>query len=231
MYVKWGHEVPEPATLHSAHSGTTDSTTSPPLPYSPYTLPPSPTPIPCLHDTSHSTQPDHVTTYPTYPYLDTLHHNYNNEVPSAITYMKALRDFTEDYRHEHEEWKVDQRAEIRKNHNIAYPKRDYLARPQSWDAPNGLGNATPHIIEGSRPLCPGLKRRRYRNSRTTHSRTVYYRTSQPRPPPEPEGGDVAPAPPHTLPSSTTWNRGRYGNNNTSKSPHHTNSGTTPNSIS
>jgi hypothetical protein len=79
--------------------------------------------------------------------------------------MQDLQEYTEDSMYKHEEWKADKRAEIRSNHNITYPKRDYLARPRSWDAPNGPGNAIPRIIEGSRPLRPSLKRRRYRNSR------------------------------------------------------------------
>ena len=219
MYAEWGHEAPDPTALHSAHGGTIDSTN---------TRPSSPTPVPCLHDTSRSTQPDYVTAYPTYSYLDTLRRDYNNEVPSAIVYMQGLWDFTEDCRYEHEEWKADQQAEIRENHNIAYPKRDYLARPRSWDAPNGPGNTIPRIIEGSRPLRPGLKRRRYRNSRATHSRATYYRSSQPQPPRELEESDVAPAAP---PDPTILRVGRHGNNDTSKPPHHTNPNTTPNTIS
>ena len=167
-----------------------------------------------------------MTAYPTYPYLDTLRHDYNNKVPSAIAYMQELRDFTENCRYEHEEWKADQRAEIRENHNMTYPKRDYLARPRSWDAPNGLGNAVPHIIEGSRPLRPGLKRCRYRNSRATHSHATYYRTSQPWLPLELEESDVAPAtPPHP-----TILRIRH-NNNTPKPPYYVNTPTTPYTIS
>jgi hypothetical protein len=91
--------------------------------------------------------------------------------------MQELEDYTLDRLYEHAEWKADEWVAICNNHNITYPKRDYLARPQSWDAPNGPGNAIPRIIEGSRPLHPGLKRHRYRNSHTTHSHAAYYRTS------------------------------------------------------
>ena len=81
--------------------------------------------------------------------------------------MQELNHYTEDCLYEHTEWKADQQAEIRANHNVSYPKQDYLARPRSWDIPNALGNTVPRIIEGSRPLRPGLKRRRYRNSHAT----------------------------------------------------------------
>jgi hypothetical protein len=302
MYAKWGHEPPDPTALHSAHGGTSDSTSTTPslqcLPtydddevfefrnqgayeleeleykepheherdraydcseprdgghgvYEPHQLEPFPPRGRLPRARSPPIEPselgDHVETQdrtpspspirsytpnenPTHSYLDTLRCDYNNGIPSAIAYIQELQYFTEDCMDEHEEWKADQRAEIRKNYNIAYPKRDYLATPRSWSAIGNKGGY-PRTIPSSRPLRPGLKRRRYRNSRATHSRATYYRTLQPRPPPEPEENDVAPAPPHTLPSSTTWNRGRHGNNSTSKSPHHTNSGTTPNSIS
>src|SRR5882672_6251330 len=94
---------------------------------------------------------------PTYNYLKTLRHDYENRIPSAIAYMQDLQDFTVDCQYEHEEWKVDIQAEIRSNHNITYPKRDYLATPRSWDMVDEPGNGLPHIIEGSHPLHPALK--------------------------------------------------------------------------
>jgi hypothetical protein len=168
-----------------------------------------------------------ATSPPLYTNLDTLRRDFHNGIPGAVAYMQDLQQYTEDRLYEHAEWKADERAEIRKNHNIAYPKRDYLARPRSWDAPDGPGNAIPRVIEGSRPLRPGLKRRRYKNSRATHSHATYYRTSQPRPPLEPEEGDIAPA---TPPHPTTPRIGRH-NNSTDKFPHHFNTRTTPYSTS
>jgi hypothetical protein len=98
---------------------------------------------------------------PTYTYLETLRHDYNNGVPSAVAFMQGLRDYTEECLEEQAEWKADEQAAIRKNHNITYPKRDYLARPRSWDAVDEDPNGLPCIIEGSRPLGAALKRRRY----------------------------------------------------------------------
>jgi hypothetical protein len=138
--------------------------------------------------------------------------------------MQELEDYTKDCLDEHAEWKADERAAIRSNHNITYPKHDYLVRPRSWDALDEPGNGLPHIIEGSRPLRPGLKRRRYRNSRATHNHATYYRTSQPRPPPEPEQSDATSGiPPHP----TTLRIGRHNNNSTDKPTQHTNSCITP----
>jgi hypothetical protein len=170
-----------------------------------------------------------ATSPPLYTYLDTLRRDFDNGIPSAVAFMRDLQEYTEECLYEHSEWKADERAEIRRNHNIAYPKRDYLVRPRSWDAPDEPADGLPHTIEGSRPLRPGLKRRRYKNSRATHSRATYYRTSQPRPPLEPEEGDVAPA---TPPHPTTLRNGHHNNNNgTDKSPHHFNARTTPYSTS
>jgi hypothetical protein len=181
------------------------------------------TPVPL---SPHSYSPNETLPSP-YNHLDTLRRDYNNGSLSAIAYIQDLQDFTEDCLHEHPEWKADERAEIHKNHNISYPKRDYLARPQSWDAPDGLENTAPRIIEGSRPLRPGLNRRHYRNSCATHSRATYYHTAQPRPPLEPEGGNVIPA---TPPHPTTLRIGRQ-NNNMDNPIYHINSDNIPYSTS
>jgi hypothetical protein len=163
-----------------------------------------------------------------YTYLETLRRDYENGIPSAIAYMQGLRDYTEECQHEQEEWSADRRAEIRQNHNITYPKRDYLAEPRSWGALDDPGHGLPTIIEGSRPLRPALKRRRYRNSRATNSRATFYRTAQPRPPPEPEEGDVAPAtPPHPI----TLRIGHHNNKGADRRTHYINSDTTPYSTS
>jgi hypothetical protein len=71
--------------------------------------------------------------------------------------MQELWDFNEDCQYKLEEWKVDKQAEIRNNHNITYPKCDYLATPWSWDAVNTPGHGLPHIIERSYPSHPALK--------------------------------------------------------------------------
>jgi hypothetical protein len=83
----------------------------------------------------HNDTVKHLADYPTaapashYTYLDTLRHDYHNGITSTVTYMQDLQEYTEGCLHEHAEWKADERAEIRQNHNIAYPKRDYLVRP------------------------------------------------------------------------------------------------------
>jgi hypothetical protein len=140
--------------------------------------------------------------------------------------MQDLQEYTENCLYEHAEWKADERAEIRRNHNIAYPKRDIFARPRSWDAEPT--DSLPRNIEQSRPLCPALKRRRYRNTRTQR-----YRTSQPRPqpepkPPDPDRDDDATSPPATTvvpkghPSIPMFEGRHLGNNGLARSTHHSN---------
>lgn len=164
-----------------------------------------------------------LSTPPTYTYLETLCRDYNNGIPSAIAFMQGLQDYTEECQFEQEEWKADERAVMRNNHNITYPKRDTQATPRSWYA-DGNEYAIPSIIEQSFPLGPGLKRRRYRNVRTPR-----YRTSQPRPPlvprPPPELDDnIAP---HIPPSPTTRSNKHHTNNRTPKPPRNVNFDTTP----
>ena len=131
----------------------------------------------------------------------------------------------EDCLYKHEEWKADEQAEIRKNHDIAYPKCDYLATPWAWSAVGNEGGY-PRIIPLSRPLRPGLKRRRYRNSRDTNSCATYYCAAQPRPPLESEESNVAPA---TPPHPTILHIER--NNNTPKPPYRVNTHAIPYSTS
>ena len=121
---------------------------------------------------------------PLHSYLDTLRQDCNNGMPSAVAFVQGLQDFTQECLQEQGEWEADERAEMRKNHNITYPKRDPLAWPRSWDAVGESRYGLPTIIEQSHPLGPGMKRRRYRNTRTPR-----YRTSQPRPQPEPKPPD------------------------------------------
>ena len=119
-----------------------------------------------------------------------------------------------------EEWKADVRAEIRNNHNITYPKRDYLATLRSWDALDKPGNGLPRIIEGSRPLRPALKRRRYQNAHTPR-----YHMSQARPP---RASRPPPNPrPSTPPPPTTLSNKHHGHNNSPKPAYHINSLSTP----
>jgi hypothetical protein len=169
------------------------------------------------------------TFHSTYNYLDTLHRDCNKGTPSATRYMEDLWEFNEDCQYEQEEWKADWREEIRNNHNIAYPKRDYLATPRSWDALDKPGNGLPCIIEGSHPLRPALKRHHYQNARTPR-----YHISQPHPPrvpcppPEPEIDVIPSTPP---PPTTLGDRYHGNNNNTTKPTYHINSCTTPYSTS
>jgi hypothetical protein len=219
MYDKWEHEPP--ATLLNAYNGTgapTDTytaATSAPI-SSTHNPPPS-------SNATSNNPAEYPTTaqLPTYTYLQTLRRDFDDGIPSAIALMRELGNYTQECLHEQEEWKADRRAEIRLNHNITYPKRDYLAPPRSWDTAEQPGHGLPDRIEASCPLRPGLKRRHYRNARSPR-----YRISQPRPPreprplPEPERpypskvGDTAPYAP---PSTGTLNIRRYGNNNTA--PH------------
>jgi hypothetical protein len=94
---------------------------------------------------------------PTYTYLESLHCDYNNGILSAIAFMQGLQDYTEKCLFEQEEWKVDNWAEIRRNHNIKYPKDDDTAIPQSWRAINEPRHGLPHTIKESRPLGHELK--------------------------------------------------------------------------
>jgi hypothetical protein len=214
MYAKWGHKPPKPTALHSTYGGTSDSTTITPAPSPPLHSPTSPfLPPPTPNETPPST----------YSYLKALRQDFNDRIPSAVALMWELGDYTWECLHEQEEWSAERRAETRQNHNTTYLKRDYIARPWSWDAVDEPKDGLPRIIEGSRPLCPGLKRRRYRNSRATNSRATYYRTSQLQPPPKPEENKVAPAnPPHP----STLHIGGRNDNNADKPTHHINSGTT-----
>ena len=66
----------------------------------------------------------HHTNYPTYTFLDSLCHDYNNRILSAVAYMQHLEEYTKECLHEQEKWKLDEWAQIRRNYNITYPKRD-----------------------------------------------------------------------------------------------------------
>jgi hypothetical protein len=148
MYDKWGCEPP--ASLYNEHGNTngptyvhTPATPSPPYspaydnnnryahaPTNPYSHPPRTLPStypltrPSL-DTSESH--DHIKpeerahTPSLYSNLDELRHKYNLGIPSAITYMQGLQEYTEECLREQKEWKADEWAEIRKNHWIKYP--------------------------------------------------------------------------------------------------------------
>jgi hypothetical protein len=41
-------------------------------------------------------------------YLNTLHHDYDNGVPSAVTYMQQLQKYNRECLYEQGEWKVDE---------------------------------------------------------------------------------------------------------------------------
>jgi hypothetical protein len=251
MYDKWGHEPP--ASLYNEHGDTSrpthvhaPTTPSPPClpiyddgsrytrtptyPYShpPCTLPSTRSPTrPSLNASEsrdHIEPEDHAHTPSLYSNLDKLCHKYNLGIPSAIAYMQGLQEYTEECLREQEEWNVDQRAEIRQNHNISYPKRDYLNTPRSWDAINKAEHHLPHTIESSRPLGQASKRRHYRNTCTPR-----YHMSQPRPPrvprPPPElDSDLGPGIP---PPPTTLSNKYHSYNNSPKPMYHANPSSTP----
>ena len=75
--------------------------------------------------------------------------------------MQGLQEYTEECLRKQEEWNADQRAEIRRNHWIKYPKRDFYTTPRSWDLANR--QSVPHTIEKSHPFYPTLKWRHYKN--------------------------------------------------------------------
>src|ERR1700729_3951828 len=129
----------------SAYNSTVDptnmyTTTAPALISSAYNPP-------TLSDTTSNNLVEYPTTAQpsTYMYLDTLRRDYNDGMPSAVAFMQGLQDFTEECLHEQAEWQVDRRAEICNNHNITYPKRNYLATPQSWDAFKDPGHGLPDL--------------------------------------------------------------------------------------
>ena len=74
---------------------------------------------------------DYPTTTPssTLTYLDTLRRDCEGETLNAITFIEEFQDFTEDCKWDQEDWEADRRAEICDNHNISYPKCNYLATP------------------------------------------------------------------------------------------------------
>ena len=135
--------------------------TKPPLVNTPSSPPP---PSPTTSNTTSENLSDYPNTSPpsTYTYLETLRHDCNNGMPSAVAFMQGLREYTEACLYEQEEWEADKRAEIRKDHWIEYPKRNYHATPRSWSAP-GNENGYPDVIEQSRPLYHALKQCHYKN--------------------------------------------------------------------
>jgi hypothetical protein len=148
MYAKCRHKPPELAALHSTH-GSTSNSTNIHIP-TPSPLPHSPTSPSLLPPTPNETPPS------TYSYLKALRQDFNDRILSAIALMRELRDYTRECLHKQEEWSVDRRAETHQNHNITYLKRNYIARPQSWDEVDEPKDGLPRIIEGSHPFVPGL---------------------------------------------------------------------------
>jgi hypothetical protein len=144
-------------------------------PYRTPTYTPSHLPIPYTYPSMSNNEHDSVTT----TFLDRLHRDYNEGTLNAIVYMEDLWDFTQDCQHKEAEWKADQRAEIRSNHNIQYPKHNYLATLRSWDTFSKPGSGLPRLIQGSCPICLTLKQYRYRNACTPR-----YHILQPHPPQE-----------------------------------------------
>jgi hypothetical protein len=111
MYEKWGcelhgHEedINEVYNINRPMHNNNGMTLYPPN-YPDCTSNPPPLPTPSL-----------------YTNLDALRCDFHNGIPGAIAYMQDLQEYTEECLYEHSEWKADERAEIRSNHNITYPK-------------------------------------------------------------------------------------------------------------
>jgi hypothetical protein len=210
--------VISPAEYHLQDTGYTNTPYRPPI-YIPngfpthYTFPP-------MSDNEH----DDVTT----TFLEQLRRECDEGTENAIYFAEDIWDFTENCQHEEAEYKADRLAEIRSNHSIQYPKRDYLAVPRSWNTFGEPGNGLPHTIEGSRPIRPALKRRRYRNARTPRYHTSQPRLPRvPRPPPDPES-NITPG----TPSPPTMRSNKHHvSNRTPKPTYHVNSRTSPYSTS
>jgi hypothetical protein len=96
--------------------------------------------------------------------------------------MQGLQEYTKACLYEQEEWEGDKQAEIRKDHWIEYPKRNYHATPHSWSAP-GNENGYPDVIEQSHPLYPALKRRHYKNHHAKRYPNPRSRSRSPDPKP------------------------------------------------
>jgi hypothetical protein len=203
-----------------------------PAPTNPYSHPPCALPSTCppicasldvseSHD--HIEPEDHACTPSLYSNLDELHHNYNLGIPSAVTYMQGLQEYTEECLREQEEWKADEQAEICNNHWIKYPKCDFYTTPHSWDPTNR--QSVPHTIEKSRPFYPTLKRRHYKNHRTKRYPNPQSQSQSPSSEQQHLGEDRNTT--HTLLPPTTLNNKHHGYNNSLKPRYHTNSLSTP----
>ena len=210
--------VISPAEYYLQDTGYTNTPYRPPV-YIPngfpthYTFPP-------MSDDEHD---DANTTF-----LEQLRRECDEGTQNAIYFAEDIWDFMENCQHEEAEYKADRLMEIRSNHSIQYPKRDYLAVPRSWDTFGEPGNGLPHTIEGSRPIRPALKRRRYRNARTP-----CYHVSQPRPPrvPRPPPDLESNTAPGTPSPPTMRSNKHHVSNRTPKPTYHVNSSTSPYSTS
>jgi hypothetical protein len=183
------------------------------------TSPPPPSP-------TTSTTSNDIANYPntsppsTYAYLETLRHDCNNGMLSAIAFMQGLREYTKACLYEQEEWEADKRAEIRKNHWIQYPKRSYNTTPRSWSA-LGNENGCPDTIEKSRPLYPALKRRHYKNFRAKRYPNPRSRSRSPDPKPKQrQSNKHHNTTPHT-PSPPTMLDNKHHNNPPAPTPYST----------
>jgi hypothetical protein len=127
--------------------------------------------------TEYNTAEPTATSPSLYNNFNNLCHNYNIRIPSTVAYMQRLQEYTKECLREQEEWNADRQVEIRQNHNISYPKRDYLATPRSWDTINKPKHHLPHAIESLRPLGQAPKQCCYWNTYTP-----CYHMSQPCPP-------------------------------------------------
>ena len=131
-------------------NGPQNNTTStrPPLVNTPISPPP---PSPTTSNTTSDDLADYPNTSPpsTYAYLKTLRPDSNNRMPSAVTFMEGLREYTMVCLYKQEEWEADKQAEIHKDHWIQYLKHNYHATPCSWSA-SGNENGCSDIIEKSR---------------------------------------------------------------------------------
>ena len=217
------------------------STPPPPQPASPPHIT-SPTPKEQGHKSAfvdpNSSLVEHPTDYPAttpsvdYTYLNTLRCDCERETPGALAWIDSFYDFVDICEENQENREADKWAEIRKDHWIEYPKRDYYATPCSWDPANE--HHLPRIIEKSRPLYPVLKRGHYKNHQRKHYPNPRPRSRSPPPLPSPKPkqhyGRDNNITPHT-PSPPSRRRNKHHINNTPKPPHHVDTHTTPYSTS
>ena len=163
--------------------------------------PPLPQPTPPTCTTSHTpNEQGHVNTFadvndnagehptdyppPTYTDLDTLRRDYDNGIPEAITYMKGLREYSDECLREVREEEMIEEAKYALEHPSSPPPK-----------PAAIDNNKPDHIEVSRPFFTQPKRQRRKKhperrplptpAHHLNNNSTPYPTSRLRPPPWP----------------------------------------------